>query len=84
MWSSLQQEHQRLFASSVLLPPARVCGLLLLVVESQVLEVKRSVLGTGVFMLAAPVNANIPSTPSRSPEGTTQLKKKKKSIYDNK
>lgn len=35
-------------------------------------------------MLAAPVNANIPSAPSRSPEGTTQLKKKKKSIYDNK
>lgn len=30
-----------------------MCGLLLLVVESQVLEVKRSVLGTGVFMLAA-------------------------------
>lgn len=55
-----------------------MCGLLLLVVESQVLEVKRSVLGTGVFMLAAPVNANIPSAPSRSPEGTTQLKKKKK------
>lgn len=55
-----------------------MCGLLLLVVESQVLEVKRSVLGTGVFMLAAPVNANIPSAPSRSPEGTTQFKKKKK------
>lgn len=55
-----------------------MCGLLLLVVERQVLEVKRSVLGTGVFMLAAPVNANIPSAPSRSPEGTTQLKKKKK------
>lgn len=32
-------------------------------------------------MLAAPVNANIPSAPSRSPEGTTQLKKKKKEVF---